>query len=544
MIYSFKTIFSTVLFFLSFVIISNAQHEGWLLNGTDSTNGTNVTPIYENNLIKTPQNKIIVAVIDGGVEPIHEDLKNIMWVNKAEIDGNSQDDDLNGYADDIFGWNFIGGPDGRNVNQDTYEVTRQYNRLAKIYADADPLKLKKKEKREYAKYLTYKKKVEEEREKAKSQYDEIAQQKVFINNFLAMTQTVMGDQREISTESVEKMKEENNNENTQVLAVLENILENTGQSFSNYEDFESFIMDDIEKGESHFESMYEYGYNLDFDPRDIVQDDYQNKTQRYYGNPDVAGPDPFHGTFVAGIIGGDRHNELGVLGISDQVEIMGVRIVPDGDERDKDVANGIIYAVNNGAKVINMSFGKGISPDKRVVDKAVKYAVKKDVLLVHAAGNSSEDIDQEENYPTALYDKRGFFGGKKYAKGWIEVGALSRLTDENSVASFSNFGQKSVDIFAPGHQVYSATPGDGYKFASGTSFASPAVAGVAAIIRANFPSLSAQDVKEILMESGDDISIPVIKPGTEEKVDFKTLSASGKRINAYKAYQLAARKAG
>lgn len=543
MIYSFKTIISTILFFLSIVIISNAQNEGWLLLGTDSTNGANVTPIYQNNLIKSPDNKIIVAVIDGGVEPDHEDLKNVMWVNQGEIAGNSQDDDHNGYADDIYGWNFIGGPDGRNVDQDTYEITRQYKRLHQKYSDVDPLKLKKKEKKEYAKYLTYKKKVEEEMEKAKNQYEEIAQQKVFINNFLAMTQTVVGEQREISTETVEEMKKENNNEHTQVLAVLENILENTGQSFSNYEAFESFIMDDIEKGEKHFESKFKYGYNPDFDPRSIVQDNYENKTQRYYGNADVAGPDAFHGTFVAGIIGADRHNDIGMKGISDQVEIMGVRVVPDGDERDKDVANGIIYAVDNGAKVINMSFGKGISPDKRIVDKAVRYAEKKDVLLVHAAGNSSEDIDVEENYPTALYAKRGFFGGKKYAKGWIEVGALGRLADQNSVASFSNYGQKSVDIFAPGHQVYSATPGDGYKFASGTSFAAPVVAGVAAIIRANFPSLSAKEVKEILMESGDEITVPVIKPGTDEEVDFKTLSVSGKRINAYKAYQLAARRA-
>ncbi len=543
MIYSFKTIISTILFFLSIVIISNAQNEGWLLLGTDSTNGANVTPIYQNNLIKSPDNKIIVAVIDGGVEPDHEDLKNVMWVNQGEIAGNSQDDDHNGYADDIYGWNFIGGPDGRNVDQDTYEITRQYKRLHQKYADVDPLKLKKKEKKEYAKYLTYKKKVEEEMEKAKNQYEEIAQQKVFINNFLAMTQTVVGEKREISTATIDEMKKEKNNEHTQVLAVLENILENTGQSFSNYEAFESFIMDDIEKGEKHFESKFKYGYNPDFDPRSIVQDNYENKTQRYYGNADVAGPDAFHGTFVAGIIGADRHNDIGMKGISDQVEIMGVRVVPDGDERDKDVANGIIYAVDNGAKVINMSFGKGISPDKRIVDKAVRYAEKKDVLLVHAAGNSSEDIDVEENYPTALYAKRGFFGGKKYAKGWIEVGALGRLADQNSVASFSNYGQKSVDIFAPGHQVYSATPGDGYKFASGTSFAAPVVAGVAAIIRANFPSLSAQEVKEILMESGDEITVPVIKPGTDEEVDFKTLSVSGKRINAFKAYQLAARRA-
>lgn len=543
MIYTFKTTFSTVLFFVAFLINAEAQNEGWMLLGTDSTNGANVTPIYENNLIKNPQNKIIVAVIDGGVDPTHEDLEGVMWVNPGEVAGNAQDDDQNGYVDDVYGWNFIGGPDGKNVNHDTYEITRLYTQLGKKYADADPQDLKKKEKAEYEKYLSYKEKVEEEAEKAKNQFQEIENQKVFINNFLDMTKVVVGTNQEISIQSVNEMKKEENGSHSQVLAVLDNILQNTGQSFSNYEAFESFIMEDFEEGAKHFESKFKYGYNPDFDPRDIVRDDYSNKTQKYYGNADIAGPDAFHGTFVAGIIGADRHNNIGMQGISDQVQIMGVRVVPDGDERDKDVANGIIYAVDNGAKVINMSFGKGQSPDKKVVDRAVKYAEKNDVLLVHAAGNSNQDIDIEENYPTDLFEKRGLFGGKKYAKGWIEVGALGRLADENSVASFSNYGKKNVDIFAPGHMVYSAMPGDKYKAASGTSFASPVVAGVAAIIRANFPELSAEEVKKIIMESGDSIDVPVVQPGTGEKVDFDTLSVSGKRINAYKAYRLAEQRA-
>ncbi|HLT93146.1 MAG TPA: S8 family serine peptidase [Membranihabitans sp.] len=543
MTYSFKTIFSILLFFHAFLIISVAQDMEWMLHGTDSTNGANVTPIYENNMIRMPENKVIVAVIDGGVDPTHEDLQNVMWVNPREIPGNRQDDDHNGYADDIFGWNFIGGPDGRNVDQDTYEITRLYVELRKKYADANLESLKKKERAEYETYLSYKEKIEEEAEKARNQYQEIENQKVFINNFLDMTRTVVGTNQEISVQSVNELKKETNGSHAQVLAVLDNILQNTGQSFSNYEAFESFILEDFEDGARHFESKFKYGYNPDFDPRGIVQDDYSNKTQKYYGNSDIAGPDAFHGTFVAGIIGADRHNNIGMKGISDQVEIMGVRVVPDGDERDKDVANGIIYAVDNGAKVINMSFGKGQSPDKKLVDQAVKYAMKHDVLLVHAAGNSSKNIDIEENYPTDLYEKRGLFGKKKYAKAWLEVGALGRLADENSVASFSNYGQKNVDIFAPGHLVYSAMPGNKYKAASGTSFAAPVVAGVAAIIRANFPEFSAEEVKQIIMDSGDSIDVPVIQPGTGEKVNFSTLSVSGKRVNAYEAYRLAEQRA-
>src|SRR5690606_1938363 len=308
MTYSFKTLFSILLFFHAFLIISVAQDMEWMLHGTDSTNGANVTPIYENNMIRMPENKVIVAVIDGGVDPTHEDLQNVMWVNPREIAGNRQDDDHNGYADDIFGWNFIGGPDGRNVDQDTYEITRLYVELRKIYADANLESLKKKERAEYETYLSYKEKIEEEAEKARNQYQEIENQKVFINNFLDMTRTVVGTNQEISVQSVNELKKETNGSHAQVLAVLDNILQNTGQSFSNYEAFESFILEDFEDGARHFESKFKYGYNPDFDPRGIVQDDYSNKTQKYYGNSDIAGPDAFHGTFVAGIIGADRHN--------------------------------------------------------------------------------------------------------------------------------------------------------------------------------------------------------------------------------------------
>lgn len=536
----FKTSVSTFLFFIIFLFTSHAQHESWFLEGSDSTNGANVQAIYENNLIVNPDNKVIVAVLDGGVDPEHEDLRNVMWVNRGEIPDNRQDDDHNGYADDIHGWNFLGGSDGQNVNHDTYEVTREYIRLHKIFKDSDPGKLKKKEKKEYDLYLKYKEKVEKEAEKAENQYNELIQQKTFIMNFLNMTEAVIGPDTEISEESVKLMKEKNKEANAQVLAVLGNIVESTGLSFRNFRAFEDFILEDIEKGEKHFESKFKYGYNPDFDSRHIVGDNYGNTSQRYYGNNDIAGPDAFHGTHVAGIIGAERNNGIGIDGISDQVEIMGVRMVPDGDERDKDVANGIIYAVDNGAKIINMSFGKGISPEKEAVDRAVKYAMKKDVLLIHAAGNESKNTDEEDNFPNNLYEKRGFFGKKKYADAWLEVGALARKTDENSIASFSNYGQNHVDIFAPGHQIYSTAPGNKYEMASGTSMAAPVVAGVAAILRANFPSLSAVEIKEIIMESGDVIDVPVIKPGTEEEVDFRTLSVSGKRINAEKAFRLAA----
>lgn len=290
----------------------------------------------------------------------------------------------------------------------------------------------------------------------------------------------------------------------------------------------------------YFAGQAEYNYNPDLEVRSIVGDNYADSYERYYGNNDVKGPDAFHGTHVAGIIGATRGNGIGIDGLADNVKIMGVRAVPDGDERDKDVANSIIYAVDNGASVINMSFGKGYSWDKKAVDKAVKYAQKHDVLLIHAAGNDGQNNDVTNNFPRAEYEKRGLFGPKK-AKNWIEVGALSWKDGEDMVARFSNYGKKNVDLFAPGVQIYSTAPDNEYKNASGTSMASPVVAGVAAVIRSYYPRLTAEQVKDVLMSTTVMTKDAKVKtPGTGELVPFSELCVSGGVVNAYEAAKKAA----
>ena len=305
------------------------------------------------------------------------------------------------------------------------------------------------------------------------------------------------------------------------------------------------LNEQIQEGVDYYESKVKYQYNTDLDTRaDIVKDDPNNSYERNYGNNDVKGPDAMHGTHVAGIIAAVRNNNLGMKGVADNVRIMAVRCVPDGDERDKDVANSIIYAVDNGAQVINMSFGKGYSWDKEAVDKAVKYAMKHDVLLVHAAGNDGKDNDgAHDNFPTAKFAKAGCFQPKK-AKNWIEVGALSWKKGEDAVASFSNYGQKNVDLFAPGVDIYSTTPDGKYKNLSGTSMASPVTAGVAAVIRSYFPELTAEQVKECLEKSAVKQDYKVKKPGSEEKVAFSTLSRTGGVVNVYEAVKLAGQMKG
>jgi len=273
----------------------------------------------------------------------------------------------------------------------------------------------------------------------------------------------------------------------------------------------------------------------------MVGDNYSDSYERNYGNNIYDGPDAFHGTHVSGIIAAKRGNDIGMDGIANNVKIMTVRVVPDGDERDKDVANGIIYAADNGASIINMSFGKLYSWDKEAVDKAVKYAMKKDVLIVHAAGNNTDDNDKVPHYPVDKFEKKSLFG-KKSANNWLEVGALSYRPGKDMPAHrFTNYGKKDVDLFAPGDAIYSTIPDNRYGDASGTSMAAPVTAGVAALVRSYYPELKAKDVKKVLMESVTPVNEMVILPGTTDKlVKFSDLCASGGVVNAYRALQKAA----
>jgi subtilisin family serine protease len=292
---------------------------------------------------------------------------------------------------------------------------------------------------------------------------------------------------------------------------------------------------ELKEGVDHFKAAVEYGYNPHFNSRLIVGDDPNNPFEKNYGNNDVEGGDAKHGTHVAGIIGANRKNEKGIKGIADNVEIIAIRVVPTtGDERDKDIANGILYAVDNGAQVINMSFGKDYSPNKDAVDKAVKYAEEKGVLLMHAAGNEAEDLDTSSQFPTRYYKN------KKAAKTWMEIGASAWGRDSTLVASFSNYGKKSVDLFAPGVEIYSTTPDNEYQDLQGTSMACPIASGVAALLWSYFPDLTAEQIKNILNQSSRKFDgLKVLKPGSADEVSLNELSLTGGMINTYEAVRLA-----
>jgi subtilisin family serine protease len=522
---------------------TNALAQDWFLRdpATDKLQGTSTEKTYQTLLQAKPSRKIRVAVIDSGIDVDHEDLKGIIWTNSGEVGGNGIDDDKNGYVDDVHGWNFIGGKNG-SVTQDTYEVTREYVRLKPLYDSIDEKKITKKNRAEYELWKQVKAHYQEELDKNKTQFDQYSQQyNLYLNALgtLNFCDSIVSKNLGVKSVSKSSLSSVSSTNDTVMFAkqTLLKVLEEVDGDIHVDEFLEELqaYLGQLKEGVDHFQSAIEYGLNPEFDSRSVVGDDPKNVYEKNYGNNDVKGGDAKHGTHVAGIIGADRKNDVGMKGIADNVEIMAVRVVPpSGDERDKDIANGIIYAVDNGAKIINMSFGKDYSPQKEAVDKAVKYAESKGVLLIHAAGNEAENIDTTAQFPTRYYKN------KKPAKTWMEIGASSWEGDSSFVASFSNFGKKSVDLFAPGVEIYSTTPDNTYENLQGTSMACPIVTGVAALVWSYFPDLSADQVKMVLEQSTRKFDgLKVIVPGGADVVPFSQLSITGGMINAYEAVKLA-----
>ncbi len=505
----------------------------------DKYQGVSADKTYSTLLNGKPSRTVLVAVIDSGIDIDHEDLKDVIWINRNEVAGNGIDDDKNGYIDDIHGWNFIGGKNG-NVNEETYEVTREYARLKPKFENVDEKNVGKKDKADYELWKRVKAKYDNDSNFNKEQYNQYAEQYQLYGNAYITIQYCDSLLRKISGKPVLKSSlasiPATNDTVTFAKETLTKILANIegDVEVSAFLDELADYLSQLKEGYDHYRVAMEYGYNTEFNSRTIVGDNPNNLYEKGYGNNDVKGPDPKHGTHVAGIIAANRRNNIGVNGIADNVQIMVIRAVPNGDERDKDIANAIIYAADNGAKIINMSFGKAFSPGKEAVDKAVKYAESKGVLLVHAAGNDHDNLDVELNYPT-----RNFLAGGQ-AKNWLEIGASAWGTNENFVGSFSNYGKKSVDLFAPGVQIYSTTPGNTYEDLQGTSMACPATTAVAAILLEYFPDLTAAQVKDILRQSTRKFDgLKVTKPGTKEEVPFDELSSTGGLVNAYEAVKLA-----
>jgi len=457
---------------------------------------------------------VIVGVVDSGVDINHEDLKSIIWTNPKEIPNNGIDDDKNGYVDDVHGWNFLG-----EINQDNLE----YVRILKKGDTSDP------------DYKRAEEKYDKEFKDANEKIELYSQIKERIAQSDALIQKHLG-KKEYTEEDLDKIDASS----LQLLGAVRGMKYLLSNGVSVKE-----TLEELSEGIKHYEDRLKYGLNKEFNPRKVLNDNPDDINDKIYGNNNVIGPTAegaLHGTHVAGIIAAVRHNNIGIDGVADHVRIMPVRTVPDGDEYDKDVALALRYAIDNGAKVINTSFGKEFSPHKEWVYDALKYAAEKDVLIVNAAGNDTKNVDVQLTFPDDNIN------GKEFTDTMITIGALNYEYNENLVASFSNYGKNNVDLFSPGVQIYATVPENKYKFLDGTSMAAPEVAGVAALIRAYFPKLKAREVKQILMDSGLTPTIKEVlvggrgEEGEAKRMLFSELSKSGKIVNAYNAIILAAQR--
>ena len=475
---------------------------------------------------KAPKKKVLVAIIDNGIDTAHVDLKANLWVNPKEKPGNKEDDDHNGYVDDVHGWNFIGGQDGQDVHFDTFEVTREYARCHGGAAASGAPKIT-----DSARCAEISAAFEKQRNEIQGNVQNYQQALQVLQQIQPLLKTaIVADtalrrtlgRDTLSVEHVQALKP-----TTPQLTQARQIWLQLAQEGAT----ETVLSDGLKS----LEGQLKNGLNPDYNPRTLVADNYTDWHQRNYGNADVMGQDAKHGTHVAGIIGAVRGNGVGIDGIAPSVTFMMIRTVPDGDERDKDVGNAIRYAVDNGAQIISMSFGKAFSPYKAAVDDAVKYADAHGVLMVHAAGNDGADLSKAKNFPNPTYLDGG------HPNLWIEVGASSWKGGDKLAAPFSNYGQQQVDVFAPGVDILSTIPGNEYERDSGTSMAAPVVSGLAALILDFYPNLTAGDIKKIIMASVTRTNQSVSRPGSDDKdsVSFQTLSVTGGIVTTYNALKMA-----
>jgi subtilisin family serine protease len=512
--------------------VAEAATAQWYLRDPqlDKTPGTGTTRTYAELLKGRVPTAVVVAVIDSGIDTAHVDLKPVLWRNSREIPGNGIDDDKNGYIDDVHGWNFLGGKDGRNISVETLEITRVVAKLGPRFAGKTSAQIKAADRADYNQYLKAKKAYDAKRKELTEQVAQVNEMNAPLTSLFTALKQKAGVET-LDTTAMRQLAASITDPDTRnMVTVFYQDMRNGGIANTDA------LMAELSSELKDQRDQLNYSLNTKFNARaDIVKDNPDDLTQRYYGNNDVTGPDALHGTHVAGIIAAVRDNNLGVQGIAaSPVRVMSVRAVPNGDERDKDVANAIRYAVDNGAQIINMSFGKEFSPQRPAVEAAYKYAEAKGVLLVHAAGNEDDNLDVVPHYPAAFYLDGAV------PTNLLTVGASGPQDDEHLPAEFSNYSKRQVDVFAPGVGIFSTLPGSKYGSESGTSMASPVTAGVAAVLKSYFPNLTAAELKRIIRESAQVHHTQVLVPGEKgKKADFATLSATGGIVDLYAAVQLA-----
>lgn len=493
----------------------------------DTLAGTSLSRAYQ-ELIKDKKGKeIIVAVIDTDIDINHEDLKPAIWINKKEIPNNGIDDDKNGYIDDINGWNFLGNKKGESISYTSTEPIRVINRLKKKYNSFSNFKGNEGDSLLYI--------------KAKSVYKEDSLQLETLKKYSSL---YINEYRK-STKKIEQIFGKHNYTFPKIDSLYQKNKKADNELVENILIMRKYIrlgMNDetLQKDSLKVMQKIKTSYNLNYYDRNLIGDNELDIKDKYYGNNNVYKNSKltYHGTIVSGILGANRANKMGIEGFSDNIKIMPILAIPTGGyENDKDVALAIMYAVDNGAKVINMSFGKTFSANPEWVNEALQYADKQNVLVIAGAGNDGSNSDLKPFYPID-YDENTH---KEFCQNFIKVGGITYSGDKDFLASFTNYGKKTVDIFAPAYFLKTTDANVGYSYRDGTSMASPIVSGVAALVRSYYPKLTAAQVKQILLDSSVKYDLKVQVPGEKEGVlkPFSSLSKSGGVVNAYNALLIA-----
>jgi cell wall-associated protease len=488
----------------------------------DGYYGVSLQKTYDELLKDKPvKQKITVAVIDCGVDHTHPDLKNVMWTNSKEISSNGIDDDKNGYVDDLRGWNFIG-----NLQGSTTESIREYVKIRKDFEGVPDSILAKNPQR-----YNYWKRILEDKESTLSSYPSLLKRIETTEKLIAYYRK-MNISDSITIAILKQYPVPANDSLLKKVYDRSLIILPTYRNLEHLNEVRRRLVEGDKKVYDSAITIIDKSDN-DYFAKLANMESYETNSSKFYGSNNVM-PRENHGTSCAGIISGFESNVQERNIVSKSITIMPLRIffcVHGCDELDKDVANAIVYAVDNGAKVINMSFGKFYSPQKKFVDEAIKYAEKKGILLISSASNDNTDNDIITKYPSA-FDSNN----KKYSN-FLNIGAST--SDSTLLGSFSNYGKKTVDFFAPGVDIFTTDLHHSYLINSGTSFASPLVAKIAALLWSYYPTFTYQQIKYCLEKSVKPINKSVRVNSLDKQVPFNELSSMGGIVNAYEAFLVA-----
>ena len=519
----------------------------------DGIFGADINRAYEFLKGKKVKHRPVIAVVGGGLDIEHEALKSNIWTDKREKE-DGKDNDKDGYIDDIHGWNFIGGKDGRVMEYTLREGDREFMRLkdkwgriihnkGQFFSYADGKKVVINPPEDMDEYFYYRNRVMYESPLAGAYGGTMLG--YIVQEYAGKVDKEMRvrfpEKTTFTAKELAACWDPNGEQDT--LANLAMNMLGYAFGFSTGKDwdaiYKSFMADSyIEQTKNTYKNLYDRSGN---DQRkEIVGDDYLDINDRVYGNNVLLTSNAGSGTMMAGIIAGKRGVEGRNNPISEVAEIMPIVISgAKGESYLKDVALAIRYAVDHKADVIILPQQNSFYPEaqKIWVSEAIRYAEQKGVLVIVPAWELSYDLSLVTFYPNRWMD------GKEEMTNLMVISS----SDKNGNPSMkSSFGEKEVDMYAPGIDILSTYTGDTYQSGSGVMLATSMVAGVAALVKSYYPELTGAQIRTILLESvtsrkGIEVEkeIRVAQQVTQDLFLFEQLCLSAGILNAYNALVVA-----